>query len=88
MRYSNIDRKSFEIAYSPERIDPLNKIWNLNNTPKIVSVLTENATKRAVEFYSRFVKSLVVCDSVEVAEISDTATEFFILKPEIIAHRA
>ena len=70
MQYSNIDRKSFEIAYSPERIDPLNKIWNLNNTPKIVSGLTENATKRAVEFYSRFVKSLVVCDSVEVAELA------------------
>ena len=59
-----------EIAFSPERIDPSNKNWNLKNTPKIVAGLTENSKKKAVEFYSKFVDNIIECDSVEIAETS------------------
>lgn len=57
-----------EIAYSPERIDPANKIWGISNTPKLVAGLTENSTERALEFYKKFVGSITTCSSVEIAE--------------------
>lgn len=59
-----------EIAFSPERTDPLNKNWNLKNTPKIVAGLTENSRRKAVEFYAKFVDTIIECDSIEIAETS------------------
>ncbi len=59
---------AIDIAFSPERVDPLNKNWNLKNTPKIVAGLTEKSKRRAVEFYSRFVDQVIPCQSIEVAE--------------------
>lgn len=58
----------FDIAFSPERIDPLNKKWDVKNTPKLVAGLTERARDRAVEFYSKFVDTVIPCSSLEVAE--------------------
>lgn len=57
-----------QIAFSPERIDPLNKNWNLQNTPKIVAGLTDDSKKNAVQFYSKFVDEVIECDSLEIAE--------------------
>ena len=57
-----------DLAFSPERVDPLNKIWHLKNTPKVVAGLTENSKRRAIEFYSRFVDNVIECKSLEVAE--------------------
>jgi nucleotide sugar dehydrogenase len=59
---------SYELAYSPERIDPANKVWNISNTPKLVAGLTENARDHAVAFYSSFVSSVSVGSSLEVIE--------------------
>jgi nucleotide sugar dehydrogenase len=59
---------SYELAYSPERIDPANAVWNVTNTPKLVAGITESARERAVEFYSSFVSSVSVGSSVEVIE--------------------
>ncbi len=57
-----------DLAYSPERIDPANKNWNLKNTPKLVAGLAEAATSRAVQFYSKFVSSVSSFSSIEVVE--------------------
>lgn len=65
---ANSKFSSFNIAFSPERIDPGNKNWNLKNTPKIVAGLDNYSTNLAVKFYSEFVDEVVVCDSVEIAE--------------------
>lgn len=64
----NIDKTEIELAFSPERIDPLNKKWNLKNTPKIVAGLTDNSRIKAVEFYSKFVDEVIECDTLEIAE--------------------
>lgn len=64
----DLDKSEIELAFSPERIDPLNKNWNLKNTPKIVAGLTVNSRKKAVEFYARFVDEVIECDSLEIAE--------------------
>ena len=61
---------NFDLVYSPERIDPLNKKWGVKNTPKLVAGLTEVALSRAVSFYSGFVSTVVPGSSVEVIETS------------------
>ena len=40
---SGLNVNEFYVAFSPERIDPQNKTWNVKNTPKLVSGLTERA---------------------------------------------
>jgi len=65
---SGLSRNQFHLAFSPERIDPLNKKWNLNNTPKIVAGLTEESKLRAMNFYSKFISKLIPVDTLEVAE--------------------
>jgi UDP-N-acetyl-D-glucosamine dehydrogenase len=57
-----------DVAFSPERIDPTNKLWNLTSTPKVVSGVTEIAKQRAVDFYKKFVDVIVECESPEIAE--------------------
>lgn len=69
----NIEERSnsgakFEYAVSPERVDPGNKQWNLFNTPRLISGLTESATQKAKHFYSSFCSTLVEVSSPEVAE--------------------
>ncbi len=55
-------------ASSPERVDPGNKEFNLKNTPRLVSGLTDEATTTAVEFYSKFCDHIVRVDTPEIAE--------------------
>lgn len=57
-----------EYASSPERVDPGNEKWNLSNTPRLISGMTESATKKAIEFYSTFANEIVEVSSPEVAE--------------------
>ena len=57
-----------DIAYSPERVDPLNHNWNLKNTPKIVAGLTEDARIRAKNLYSTIVDNVIEAQSLEAAE--------------------
>jgi UDP-N-acetyl-D-glucosamine dehydrogenase len=60
--------KDYSVVYSPERIDPANKTWNVKNTPKLVAGLDSEGTARAVKFYSSFVEKVIVGASVEVIE--------------------
>jgi UDP-N-acetyl-D-glucosamine dehydrogenase len=65
---SGLSRDQFLVAYSPERIDPMNKKFTIKNTPKLVAGLTPAAVVKAKEFYSKFIDQVDVCDSLEVAE--------------------
>ena len=67
---SNLNVNDFLVAFSPERIDPQNKTWNVKNTPKLVSGLTKEASVKAIEFYSKFIDKIIECDSIEVAEMA------------------
>ena len=60
--------KEFELAFSPERVDPSNKIWTIKNTPKIVSGLTNESMTHASNFYKQIVDHVIECESLEVAE--------------------
>ena len=65
---SGLDSDDFDVAYSPERIDPTNKTWTLANTPKLISGLSEQATARAANFYKTFINEVVLVDTPEIAE--------------------
>ena len=65
---SNLSSNDFLIAFSPERIDPRNKIWNIKNTPKLVAGLTDDACNKAIDFYSKFIDKVTKCESIEIAE--------------------
>jgi UDP-N-acetyl-D-glucosamine dehydrogenase len=65
---SSLSSDQFLVAYSPERIDPMNKKFTIKNTPKLVAGLTPEAAIKAKEFYSKFIDQVDVCDSLEVAE--------------------
>ena len=65
---SGLNRDQFLVAYSPERIDPMNKKFTIKNTPKLVAGLTPEAATKAKEFYSKFIDQVDICDSLEVAE--------------------
>ena len=68
LKESGLKLGDVEIAYSPERIDPSNKKWGIRNTPKLLAGLTENSTNRAMEFYGKFIDSINICSSLEIAE--------------------
>ena len=68
IRESNLNDKDFYLAYSPERIDPGNEDWTLTNTPKLVSGMNQKSKEIAINFYSKFISTLVPCDSIEIAE--------------------
>lgn len=43
--------KDFYLAYSPERVDPGNKVFNTKNTPKVVGGVSPDCTKVAAAMY-------------------------------------
>ena len=60
----------FEFASAPERVDPGNEKWNLENTPRVVAGLTPEATLKVSELYSSFCQSVIEVSTPEVAEAS------------------
>ena len=68
VKESGLSADQFDLAFSPERIDPANKKFTIANTPKLVAGLTDGACDRAVEFYSGFVSDVTRCSTLEVAE--------------------
>jgi UDP-N-acetyl-D-glucosamine dehydrogenase len=62
--------RDFRLGYSPERIDPGNKVWNLVNTPKIVSGLDAASLTEVKSFYDALVEKTVVVPSCKEAELT------------------
>ncbi|MGW2643095.1 nucleotide sugar dehydrogenase [Streptomyces sp. NPDC001348] len=62
--------RDFHVGFSPERIDPGNTAWKLENTPKIVSGLTEPCLKRVKAFYDSVVETTVPASGLEEAELA------------------
>lgn len=58
----------FQLAYSPERIDPGNTQYGLRNTPKVVAGLTPNCTIAAASLYGKIVDSVVIAKGLREAE--------------------
>jgi len=67
---SGLSLEDYYLAYSPERIDPVNKEWGIENTPKLIAGRNNIALDHTDKFYSKFVKTIVRCSSFEIAETS------------------
>jgi UDP-N-acetyl-D-glucosamine dehydrogenase len=60
----------FHLGYSPERIDPGNREWNLATTPKVVSGVNETSLERITAFYGSVVERTVPVSDPKVAELA------------------
>lgn len=64
-------------AAAPERIDPGNNKWSIENTPRVISGLSEEATQEAIDFYLSFTKSVTKVSTPEVAEMAKLVENSF-----------
>ena len=62
--------RDFQLGYSPERIDPGNRSWRLENTPKVVSGIDDASLKAVQEFYDRIVERTVPVSGTREAELT------------------
>jgi UDP-N-acetyl-D-glucosamine dehydrogenase len=69
--------RDFNVAYSPERIDPGRTDFTLRNTPKVVGGLTDACRARAVELYSTVCDEVVEVSTPEAAELSKLLENVF-----------
>jgi UDP-N-acetyl-D-glucosamine dehydrogenase len=58
------------IAFSPERIDPGNQTYGVQNTPKVVGGLTRECTRAARDFYAQFIDTVVEAKGAKEAEMA------------------
>lgn len=49
----------FQLAYSPERVDPGSKEFGIKNTPKLMGGINDTSTQASVAFYGTFVDETV-----------------------------
>ncbi len=61
--------KDFWLAFSPERVDPGNQKWKIENTPKVVGGIDARSTALAVELYRSVITKVVPVSSATAAEL-------------------
>ena len=61
--------EDFFLAFSPERVDPGNPVWQTHNTPKVVGGITEDCRKVACALYQPAIERLVPVSTTEAAEL-------------------
>jgi UDP-N-acetyl-D-glucosamine dehydrogenase len=69
--------EDFQLAFSPERVDPGNSEWSTRNVPKIVGGITSECTRRAAALYGSAVDSVHEVSSPEAAELSKLLENIF-----------
>ena len=62
--------EDFFLAFSPERVDPGNEIYNTSNITKIVGGVTKNCTFLAKLLYSQVVGRVISVSNARVAEMA------------------
>ncbi|MDQ0859364.1 nucleotide sugar dehydrogenase [Bacillus sp. V2I10] len=62
--------EDFFLAYSPERIDPGNKAYDMSKIPKVIGGVTENCKDAAYHLYSEIYDHVVPVSSTEAAELT------------------
>jgi len=62
--------RDFHLGYSPERIDPGNRVWTLVNTPKVVSGIDAASLAAVESFYATLVERTVAVSGTREAELT------------------
>lgn len=65
------------LAFSPERVDPGNPVYQTKNTPKVVGGVTPACTELASAFYRTFLDEIVPVSSTRTAEMSKLLENIF-----------
>jgi UDP-N-acetyl-D-glucosamine dehydrogenase len=69
--------RDFNLAFSPERIDPGRTDYTLKTTPKVVGGLTDDCLERAVALYSEVCDQVVRVTTPEAAELTKLLENIF-----------
>ena len=69
--------KDFFLAYSPERIDPGNKIWMTHNTPIIVGGMTEKCRKYGKIVVGKVIEKVHLVSNPKVGEMAKLLENIF-----------
>ncbi len=67
----------FNVAFSPERVDPGRTDYQLRNTPKVVGGLTPACLERATELYGRVCDQIIPVSTPEAAEMTKLLENIF-----------
>ncbi len=62
--------EDFFLCFSPERVDPGNATWHVQNTPKVIGGVEEASRDVGVALYSRVMEHVVPVSSTESAELT------------------
>lgn len=62
--------KDFYVCYSPERVDPGNQTYSVDNTPKVIGGITSKCLEVGATLYKQFIEQVVPVRTTEVAELS------------------
>ncbi|MEW5945310.1 MAG: nucleotide sugar dehydrogenase [bacterium] len=69
----------FFLAFSPERVDPGNRVWNIRNTPKVIGGVDEESTRLSEHLYSKIISRQMVVrvSSPRIAEMTKLLENIF-----------
>ena len=67
----------FNVAFSPERVDPGRTDYTLRNTPKVLGGLTPACHRRAIELYREVCDNIVEVSTPEAAELTKLLENVF-----------
>lgn len=69
--------KDFFLAFSPERVDPGNREYTIQNTPVVVGGVTQECARQAKELYGRIAREVHMVSTPESAELSKLLENVF-----------
>ena len=69
--------RDFNVAFSPERVDPGRSDYTLRNTVKVIGGVTDECAQVARELYERVCDEVLVVSSPEAAELSKLLENIF-----------
>ena len=69
--------KDFWLVFSPERIDPGNKKYNVTNIPKVIGGITANGSQLASLLYKSFIPKTIIVSSPDTAEMTKLLENIF-----------
>ena len=69
-KISKIPKSSINISFSPERINPGDKVMKIRNIAKVVSGNNLYSKKRLKKIYGKIIKKVVLANSIKSAELA------------------
>lgn len=69
--------EDFALAYSPERVDPGNRVYHIHNTPKVVGGVTARCGRLATRLYESIVVKVLPVSSPRAAEMAKLLENIF-----------